>query len=68
LVPVLQAGNCTIEIFPNIKENTKANSQKYYKPYESYKITADLIKGEITPINPNTTYRAQTTFRWIEDF
>lgn len=68
LVPVLAEGNAAVEVYPNIKENAQANSQKYYKPYEAYVTTKTLVKGESTNITPATTYRSSTVFRWTEDF
>jgi hypothetical protein len=67
-LPVMASGTCKVEIFPNIKENASSNAQKYFKPYNAYSETVALSPGEIDSIRPSTTYRSNTTFRWMEDF
>lgn len=67
-IPVLVEGKANIELFPNVKENGMSSNQKYYKPYNGFKDTLILKKGQIDTLSPNTSYRDNTNFLWIEDF
>lgn len=66
--PVIAKGAVEVIIFPNIKENASSNSQKYFKPYESFTQSVVLEAGKIDSIKPSITYRSNATFRWMEDF
>lgn len=66
--PVVASGNAEVVVFPNIKENASSNSQKYFKPYESFTQTVTLEAGKIDSLKPSISYRSNTTFRWMEDF
>ena len=66
--PVIASGKAEIIVFPNIKENGSSNSQKYFKPYESFTQTVNLEAGKIDSLKPSITYRSNANFRWMEDF
>ncbi len=67
--PVIAEGDAKVEVFPNVKENGLSNSQKYYKPYNSYITQVSLNKREVDTVRPSTTYRSTTTqFKFMEDF
>ena len=67
-LPVIAEGKCAIMLLPNIKENALSSNQKYFKPYTPYYDTVVLEKGLIDTIQPSSTYRSNTTFKWLEDF
>jgi hypothetical protein len=67
-IPVIATGNAEVIVFPNIKENASSNSQKYFKPYESFSQTVNLEAGKIDSLKPKITYRSNANFRWMEDF
>ncbi len=67
-IPVLLEGNCSVEIYPNIKENASSQNNKYFIPYLPYIQSVNLKKLEIDTLAPNTIYRSNTTFAWLEDF
>jgi hypothetical protein len=66
--PVIATGNAEVIVFPNIKENASSNSQKYFKPYESFTQTVNLEAGKIDSLKPKISYRSNANFRWMEDF
>jgi hypothetical protein len=66
--PVIATGNAEVIVFPNIKENASSNSQKYFKPYESFTQTVNLEAGKIDSLKPKIIYRSNANFRWMEDF
>jgi hypothetical protein len=67
-VPVLYEGSHVIRIYPGIKENGISETRIIYPFYNFYQTTIILKRGEITTLNPVTTYNTAADFAWIEDF
>lgn len=67
-VPVLAEGNHEIKIRAGIKENGIADTRIYYPFYEIVTQTVTLTRGQITTLNPTTTYSQFADFTWLEDF
>lgn len=67
-IPVIASGKAEVILFPNVKENASSNSQKYFKPYESFTQTLQLEAGQVDSIKPSISYRSNANFRWMEDF
>ena len=68
-LPLLMDGEKEIVIFPAIINNGIALQGKVIYPFcESYKITANLKKGETINITPTTRYASITQFPFVEDF
>lgn len=66
--PVLYNGNRTILVRPGIKVDGIAGIRSPYNYYKSYTTTANLQPGEVTNINPATTYTAYANFNFMEAF
>lgn len=67
-IPVLKSGKCVVEVFPNVKENGLSSNQKYYKPYTSSLDTLELEVGAVDTVRPESKYRSNSNFIWLEDF
>ncbi len=68
-IPVLQEGTHDIIVDPGIKENGINNTPNIYPFYERYTTTVNLVRGEVTTIQPTTTYDENTaTIVFEEDF
>lgn len=67
-VPVLAEGSHEIKIRAGIKENGIAETRIYYPFYEIITQTVTLTRGQITTLNPTTTYSQFADFTWLEDF
>ncbi|MCZ2130102.1 MAG: hypothetical protein LC109_07515 [Bacteroidia bacterium] len=67
-IPVLAEGECTITIFPGIKENTSSVNRKSIKILQGYETKVTLKPEIIDTIKPATHYRSNVFFAWIEDF
>ena len=67
-LPSLEVGNQNITIFPVIRENGVRSTPIIYPFYNRFETTLDLIAGEITTIEPTTTYVSNAFFELVEDF
>lgn len=67
-VPVLASGSSLITLFPGIKVNGFASRPEINNFFERYETTVDLQEGEITTIQPTTTYKEVAEFPFIENF
>lgn len=67
-VPILSTGNQLVTVFPGIKVNGFASRPEINNFYERYETTLDLPAGEITTVQPTTTYKDVTEFAYIENF
>lgn len=67
-VPVLQYGESDIRVDPVIIESGISSLRELYPFYESYAVTGELVEGEILNITPQTTYKNETNFVFIENF
>ena len=66
-IPVLTSGVKNVKVYPTILNNGISATKKIYPFVVAYEVSVDLIKNEITTINPQTHYKEQCQFR-IEDF
>ena len=66
-IPLLQSGPCTIKLFPTVKNNGIAATKKIYPFMEVFQVSTELIKNQITTLNPVTKYNSICQFS-IEDF
>ncbi len=67
-VPVLLEGTHIIKVLPGIKENGISETRITYPFYDRCEQTVSLIAGEITTVNPTTTYSQAADFFWLEDY
>ncbi len=66
--PVLTSGETDIEIRTGIKMNGIAVSRTHYPFYKTWKSTITLTKGEVTVVEPETSFKENLTFLWEETF
>lgn len=67
-VPVLYDGSHIVKILPGIKENGISETRIYYPFYDKIEQTIMLTRGQVTTLNPSTTYSQGADFTWMEDF
>lgn len=68
-IPVLHQGNCKIEIRPGVKLNGIADTRAPYPYLVPYIIPEIMLVPDSTVIiYPETEYRSNTVFVWMEDF
>lgn len=67
-VPCLKTGEQEIFIRPGIRVNGIAASRMVYPFLEPYRVTMNLVQGEVVTILPSTTYKKECVFSWIEEF
>ncbi len=66
--PVLKQGSFRINVLPSVKINGVGNGRKVFKLYQSYSTQVSLIAGKVDSIKPNTSYKNNVVFAWLEDF
>ncbi len=67
-IPLLYWGNHKIRIKAGIKSNGQSASRAPYPFYRDFEITLDLSAGEVTEIEPQTSYASFSRFVWLENF
>jgi hypothetical protein len=67
-IPVLYWGSHKIRIKAGIKSNGQSASRAPYPFYRDFEITRNLTEGEITEIEPQTSYAGFARFVWLENF
>lgn len=72
MVPVLEKGEKTIQLYPGVKMNGIASTRIQYPFYKPYKIKKTLVEGEIDTITPSTKYYSIDStlmrIKMMEDF
>ncbi len=67
-IPVLYWGSHRVRIKAGIKSNGQSASRAPYPFYRDFEITINLTEGEITEIEPQTSYAGFSRFVWLENF
>jgi hypothetical protein len=67
-VPCLKTGEKELFIRPGIRVNGIAASRMVYPFMEPYRVTHNLVPGEVITLLPSTTYKKECKFSWIEEF
>jgi hypothetical protein len=62
LIPILEEGNASLEIFPGVNENGFKLSPLVYLPMTTQSSTINLMPGQTTTIVPTTRYKSSITF------
>jgi hypothetical protein len=67
-VPVLAEGQSTILLLPTIKENGAAANRQIIRTLEGFETQVELSKTQVDTIKPNTKYKPNVKFAWLEDY
>lgn len=68
VIPILDEGTHEFIIFAGIKNNGISGTRTRYPFYNTYDITADLVKNDTVEFSPVTSYKSNVTFPFLEDF
>ena len=67
-VPILEAGDTKIEIFPGIKDNGITTTPELYPMFETVVETINLVAAEFDTITPVFKYKSSVEFAFVEGF
>ena len=67
-IPVLKEGNLVVTMFPGIVRSGVTSERAIYPFYDGFESRINLVKDEVSQINPVVKYRPNVVFPWKEDF
>lgn len=67
-IPIPYTGATELNIYAGIRNNGSSASPAIYFHYNPYKITKTLTAGKTDTIVPQTTYKKDLKFAWLENF
>lgn len=68
MIPLLEKGEKLVSLRPGIKENGIASQPEMYPAYAPFEVTLNLQANKIDTLRPETTYKSDLIFEFIEGF
>lgn len=72
LLPLLEKGEKTLQLYPGVKMNGISSTRIQYPFYQPYKVKHTFVEGEIGTVTPSTKYYSIDStlmhFKMMEDF